>query len=102
MSNVNKGISRGLKIKLSLPYLIAFLALTILCGTSHEFIHHFTAAAMCGCFGYKTFNSFELCDSCLTNVSARVVSTWAGPLLTFGLMWLGAWRLRQPSDASEP
>jgi hypothetical protein len=52
------------KIKLSLPYVIAFLALTILCGTSHEFVHHFVGAAFCGCFGYKTFNSFTLCSSC--------------------------------------
>jgi len=87
-------------IRLSVRYIIAFLALTILCGTSHEFIHHFTGAAFCGCFGYKTFNSFDLCDSCKGNTLAFVAATWAGPLLTFGLMWLGAWRLRQPSESA--
>jgi len=100
MSNVNKGISRGLKIKLSLPYVIAFLALTILCGTSHEFVHHFVGAAFCGCFGYKTFNSFELCSSCAGNRLAFIAATWAGPLFTYGLMWLGVYRLSKPSTAA--
>ncbi|PYL16467.1 MAG: hypothetical protein DMF46_02915 [Verrucomicrobia bacterium] len=100
MSNVNKGISRGLKIKLSLPYVIAFLALTILCGTSHEFVHHFVGAASCGCFGYKTFNSFELCSSCAGNRLAFIAATWAGPLFTYGLMWLGVYRLSKPSTAA--
>jgi len=100
MSNVNKGISRGLKIKLSPPYVIAFLALTILCGTSHEFVHHFVGAASCGCFGYKTFNSFELCSSCAGNRLAFIAATWAGPLFTYGLMWLGVYRLSKPSTAA--
>jgi len=100
MSNVNKGISCGLKIKLSLPYVIAFLALTILCGTSHEFVHHFVGAAFCGCFGYKTFNSFELCSSCAGNRLAFIAATWAGPLFTYGLMWLGVYRLSKPSTAA--
>jgi len=100
MSNVNKGISRGLKIKLSLPYIIAFLAITILCGTSHEFVHHFVGAASCGCFGYKTFNSFELCSSCAGNRLAFIAATWAGPLFTYGLMWLGVYRLSKPSTAA--
>lgn len=56
---------------------------------------------MCGCFGVKTFNSFSLCASCEGNVAAFFVSTWAGPLLTFGLMWLGAWRMRSESSAQQ-
>jgi hypothetical protein len=88
------------KVKLSLPYVVAFLALTILCGTSHEFVHHFIGAAFCGCFGYKTFNSFTLCPSCAGNRLAFMAATWAGPLFTYGLMWLGVYRLFQPSSAS--
>jgi hypothetical protein len=88
-------------LRLNGRYVVAFLALTILCGTSHEFAHHFVGAAMCGCFGVKTFNSFELCASCKGNVPAFFVSTWVGPLLTFGLMWLGAWRMRSGSPAQQ-
>lgn len=89
-----------MKIELSPAYIIAFLALTILCGTSHEFVHHFVGAAFCGCFGYKTSNSFTLCPSCAGNRLAFIAATWAGPLFTCGLMWLGVYRLFQPSSAS--
>lgn len=89
-----------MKIELSFRYIVAFLALTILCGTSHEFAHHFVGAAICGCFGVKTFNSFDLCEPCQHNMVALAVANWAGPLLTYGLMWFGAWRLLQPSEAS--
>ncbi len=91
---------RSTKIRLSTPYTVAFFALTILCGTSHEFAHHFVGAAFCGCFGFKTFNSFDLCPSCAGNQLAFIAATWAGPLLTYGLMWLGVYRLFRPSLAA--
>lgn len=56
-----------MKIKITGRYIIDFLFLTILCGTSHEFVHRFTGAAICGEFGYKTFNSFVLPESCQSN-----------------------------------
>lgn len=86
-------------IRLSWAYLVAFLALTILCGTSHEFAHHFVGAAFCGCFGTKTFNSFDLCPSCAGNMTAFIAATWAGPIFTYALIWFGAYRLRQPDPA---
>jgi hypothetical protein len=91
-----------MRVALNRRYIIAFLALTILCGTSHEFAHHFAGAAMCGCFGVKTFNSFHLCASCKGNDPALFISTWAGPSLTYALMWLGALRLRSTSAANFP
>ena len=78
-----------------LNYLIPFLFLTILCGTSHEFAHHFAGAAICGCFGYKTFNSFELCEGCVDSNPYWVLATIIGPLFTFGLMWWGWYQLKQ-------
>lgn len=76
-------------------YLPPFLFLTILCGTSHEFAHHFTGAAVCGCFGYKTFNSFELCEGCVQSNPYWTVATMIGPLFTFALMWWGLYQLKQ-------
>lgn len=89
-----------MKIKLTWKYIIAFLFLTILCGTSHEFVHHFTGALICGCFGYKTFNSFVLCDSCKDNPYG-FWATVAGPAFTFLLMWIGLYRLRMPDEKSK-
>ncbi len=76
-------------------YLLPFLFLTILCGTSHEFVHHFVGAAICGCFGYKTFNSFELCEGCVAANPFWSVATMAGPLFTFGLLWWGLYQLKK-------
>ena len=88
-------------IRLTPKYLIAFLALTILCGTSHEFAHHFIGALICRCFGTKTFNSFDLCPSCNRNEFAFAAANWAGPLLTYGLMWFGVLRLMRPDEGSK-
>jgi hypothetical protein len=77
-----------MQLRLTWRYILAFAALTILCGTSHEFVHHFAGAAICGGFGVKTFNSFELAPGC----DANPLSPWAtaaGPLFTFALMWWG-------------
>src|SRR5439155_14592481 len=60
----------------------------------------FFDAAFCGCYGYKTFNSFELCSSCAGNRLAFIAAPWAGPLFPYGLMWLGVYRLSKPSTAA--
>lgn len=84
-----------MKIQLSTPYILAFLLLTMLCGLSHEMVHHVTGAAICGCWGYKTFNSFTLCDSCVGE-EFGYWATIAGPAFTFALMWLGWYQLSRP------
>ncbi len=84
-----------MKVHLTPRYIAAFLFLTMLCGTSHEFVHHFTAAAICGCFGYKTFNSFEICQGCENAHPMYYWATLAGPLFTYALMWVGMFQLRK-------
>ena len=86
-----------MKIKITWKYIIAFLFLTILCGTSHEFVHHFAGALVCGEFGYKTFNSFALPEPCVNN-PYKLWATAAGPFFTFALLWFGLYRLRKPDE----
>jgi len=86
-----------MQLRVGWRYLVAFAALTILCGTSHEFAHHFAGALVCGEFGSKTFNSFTLAPGCESS-AWRAWPTIAGPLFTFALMWLGAVRLRNPDE----
>lgn len=88
-------------VKLSPKYLLAFFCLTILCGTSHEFVHHFTGAIICRCFGYKTFNSFELCKGCQELHPSYYWAILAGPLFTYGLMWLGLYQLSQSPSGNK-
>ena len=83
-----------MKSSLSWRYLVPFLSLVMLCGTSHEFAHHFTGAMICGCFGTKTFNSFQLCLGCEASRSYWILATYAGPIFTFALLWIGWYQLR--------
>lgn len=87
-----------MNIRITPRYLVAFAALIVLCGLGHEFAHHVTAAAFCGHFGYKTFNSFDLAAQCTHRPQALVFANWAGPLFTYALMWLGWHRL----DSANP
>lgn len=89
---------RPIHLRLTWQYLAAFAALTVLCGTSHEFVHHFAGAAVCGAFGTKTFNSFDLAPGCAAN-PWRLWPTVAGPAFTFALMWGGAAMLRGADEA---
>lgn len=84
------------KLLISWKWVVAFLALTILCGTSHEFVHHFTGGALCGGFGAKTFNSYSLIPGC--GGWREIVANLAGPAFTFGLMWWGAAMLLSPDE----
>jgi hypothetical protein len=86
-----------MRLRLTWQYLVAFAALTILCGTSHEFAHHFAGAAICGEFGVKTFNSFDLAPGCDAN-PASFWATVAGPVFTFALMWWGTFLLRSSEE----
>jgi hypothetical protein len=84
-------------LRLTWRYLVALAALTILCGTSHEFAHHFAGAVICGKFGVKTFNSFDLAPGCDANPTS-FWATVAGPVFTFALMWWGAFLLRSSDE----
>lgn len=90
---------KSVRVHLNWNYILAFLFLTMLCGLSHEMVHHFTAAGMCGCWGYKTFNSFELCESCGIS-DWNLLATAAGPIFTFLLMWIGWFKLRSSNQRS--
>ncbi len=90
-----------MRIRITKRYILAFLCLTILCGTSHEFVHHFMGRAICGCFGYKTFNSFTLCPGCEAAHPLYYWATIAGPLFTFFLMWIGLYQLSKPDNKNK-
>ena len=86
-----------MKIRVTWKYSIAFYCMVMLYVSLHELVHHFTGAAICGDWGYKTFNYFE--TACSDDEQIRYLATFAGPFFTFLIMWLGAWML-QKRDAS--
>lgn len=89
-------------IPLTWRYFLAFFCLGTVLGIAHEFAHHFAGLLICGQWGYKTFNSFELAAGCAARQGSTVfLATLAGPLFfNYIPMWVGFFRLRRP-DAGE-
>src|SRR6266545_106454 len=81
-----------MKVKiLSRPiHIAAFLLLAFLCYQAHQLTRHFVGAALCGGFGTMTFTVTTTKEPC----SLPILVTLSGPVLTYGLAWLGMFLLR--------
>ena len=92
-----------MKIPIGWRYLLAFFCLGTLLGIGHEFAHHFAGFLICGEWGYKTFNSFELAVGCeARHPSTAWLATLAGPaLFNYVPMWVGFFRLRRPDTGEK-
>jgi hypothetical protein len=90
----------AMTIPLTGRYLLAFWCLGALMGISHELAHHVAGFAICGEWGFKTFNSFVLANGCRANHPQTFwLATLAGPVLfNYVPMWIG-WVLMRKRDA---
>jgi hypothetical protein len=80
------------QLRITPLYCVAFYFLIMLHGSMHELVHHFTAFAVCGEWGTKSFNSFRA--ACSTQPWIWL-STYAGPVYSYAMMWLGGyWLMR--------
>ncbi|HEX8457942.1 MAG TPA: hypothetical protein VF656_11645 [Pyrinomonadaceae bacterium] len=70
-------------------YLLAFLLLEFTCMQAHELIHHATGRVVCGAWGTMTFNLFQLAPECFETRQMALLATFAGPGLSYFLMWTG-------------
>jgi hypothetical protein len=78
-----------MKLKLSLGYIIAFLLLTLVMLELHETVHITTGRIICGDWGSRDFNVWNLCKDCGVHHPNSWLATLAGPLFSFMLMWMG-------------
>lgn len=85
-----------MKLKITAKYAIAFLSLLFIMSELHEIVHTSVGRLICGAWGKRDFNSWAVCESCETN-SLVWLSTLAGPVFTFIMIWIGASKL----DASK-
>lgn len=84
------------KIKITWKYCLAFYCLIMLYSSLHELIHHFFGYIVCGEWGYKTFNYFSTaCEA--TDIT--YLATYAGPVFSFAMMWIGAYLLNQKNTS---
>jgi hypothetical protein len=73
----------------TLSYVFAFLLLEFACMQAHELIHHVVGRMVCGAWGSMTFSLFYLAPGCFETTNIALLSTLAGPALSYFLMWLG-------------
>lgn len=78
-----------MSIKLTFPYIVAFLLLLIVMLELHEMVHITIGYLICGCWGERDFNVWELCTGCDAHSSYTWLATLSGPLFSFAMMWLG-------------
>lgn len=89
-----------MKLKLSFLYIVTFLLLVIVMLELHEIVHITTGRIICGCWGARDFNVWQLCSGCDANKWAWV-ATIAGPVFSFALMWVGWYLLKAQSPAKK-
>ncbi len=87
-----------MKIKLSASYIVAFLALLFIMHEAHEIVHTSIGRIICGCWGMRDFNVWGLCEGCSEAKSYALISTFAGPIFTFIMIWIGAIILKNNQD----
>jgi hypothetical protein len=78
-----------MKLKLTPLFVLTFLALTFVMHEAHEIVHTSIGRLICGCWGQRDFNEWELCEGCAETKPISIISTFAGPLFTFIMIWIG-------------
>lgn len=80
-------LTKPLQIRLTFKNLFVFQVLFFVMHELHELAHIITGRLMCGAWGMRDFNVWQLCEPC--NVAYPEIATFAGPVFTFILLWLG-------------
>jgi hypothetical protein len=76
-------------LNLSPKYIVTFLLLVIVMLEVHEIVHITVGRIICGSWGTRDFNVWSLCEGCQEKHPLSWLSTFAGPLFSFMLMWVG-------------
>src|ERR1700761_5186695 len=83
-----------LQIKLTFKNLFVFLFLFFLMHELHELAHIITGRLICGDWGTRDFNVWNLCNDCEKTNPYAVIATFAGPAFTFIMLWTGRYWLK--------
>ncbi|WP_210463613.1 hypothetical protein [Rufibacter roseolus] len=89
-----------MRLSLTLKNTTAFLALLFICHELHELVHILAGYFLCGCFGERDFEGWEVCTACPPTVTIPWI-TFAGPFLTYGLMWVAFWLMSSRKTARQ-
>jgi len=78
-----------MKINFTFGTVLAFVALQFFLGEAHELVHTGLGRVLCGCWGPRDFNVWQLCEGCAVGKPWNVLPTFIGPLFTYAVMWVG-------------
>ena len=84
-----------MRIKLTPAFIVSFIALLFVMNEAHEIVHTSVGRLICGGWGQRDFNVWGLCGDCLAQHPAALFATFAGPIFTFIMIWIGASYLGQ-------
>lgn len=70
--------------RLTLRWLVAFIALILIAHDLHELAHTALGRAICGAWGPRDFNAWQLAEGC-----SAIWPTIVGPLFSYAIMWGG-------------
>jgi hypothetical protein len=73
-------------------HIASFFLLAFLCYEAHQLTRHLVGAALCSGLGTMTFTVTVIREPC----SLPTLVTLSGPILTYGLAYLGMFLLRSP------
>ncbi len=76
-------------------HIALFLLLAFLCYQAHQLVRHLVGAGLCGGFGSMTFTVATTKQPCFL----PIIVILSGPVLTYGLAWVGMFLLRSPKYA---
>jgi hypothetical protein len=89
---------RPLHLRLTFKNLFVFQFFFFLMHELHELAHIITGRILCGAWGTRDFNVWQLCEPC--NVNYPQIATFAGPIFTFMMLWLGWYWLKYSSNSN--
>jgi hypothetical protein len=86
-----------MKITLTPKNSIALLFLSFVMQETHELAHTAVGRIICGCWGKRNFNLWTLCSGCSDEKSWAILATFAGPVYSFLVIWIGFFLLLKSS-----
>jgi hypothetical protein len=89
-------------IRLSIPFLVAFIALRHLFHELHESAHMIVGRVVCGAWGTRDFNNVHpMVDKCAESHSINVLIGLEGPFVNYVAIWLGTILIRTAKSSNQ-
>jgi len=91
-----------MKLHLTGKNLFAFFLFAMLMGEAHEISHFIVGKIICGCWPEsRDFNAWSLCQSCKENNPFWYWPTFAGPVFSMTLAWIGMFLLNNSHSQNQ-